>query len=66
MWDMIALTCYGDERGMNWIQDANYDHRFVDGFPSDIELTIPQTITVEKDLKHPVSIPNLKQLLPWR
>jgi hypothetical protein len=66
MWDMIALTCYGDERGMHFVQDANYDYRFVDGFPADIELALPKTITVGIDLKHPVQIPNIKQLLPWR
>lgn len=66
IWDMIALKCYGDERAMNKMQDANYDYRFVDGFPANIELVVPSTVIVENDFKSPVKIPNIKESLPWR
>jgi hypothetical protein len=66
IWDMVALTCYGDERCMHHIQDANYERRFVDAFPANVVLVIPQEVTIENDLKHNVGIKNLGQLLPWR
>lgn len=66
IWDIIALKCYGDERAMDKMQDANYDYRFVDNFSANIELIVPPTVVVENNLKSPVKIPNLKGLLPWR
>lgn len=66
IWDTIALKCYGDEHAMNKMQDANYEYRFVDGFPANIELIVPPVIIVENDLKSPVKIPDIKGLLPWR
>jgi hypothetical protein len=66
IWDLIALACYGDEHGMNYMQDANYDYRFTDVFMSGVLLVVPQQIELTYDLKHPVQIPQLKDLLPWR
>lgn len=66
IWDVIALKCYGDERCMNHIQDANFNYRFTDLFPADIELVVPQTVTIENNLLPLSSIPNIKELLPWR
>jgi hypothetical protein len=66
IWDTIALKCYGDERTMHEMQDANYDYRFVDNFPANIELVVPWTVTIENNLKTSVKVPNIKGLLPWR
>jgi len=66
IWDIIALKCYGDERCMNYIQDANFDYRFQDLFPADIELVVPQEVTIENNLVPLTNIPNIEQLLPWR
>jgi hypothetical protein len=66
IWDIVALVCYGDERCCHHVQDANYDHRDVDGFPANIILVIPQEVTIENNLKRTVGIKNLGQLLPWR
>jgi hypothetical protein len=66
MWDMIALREYGDEHVMNWIQDANFDQRFTDEFPGDVILQLPQSVTVQYNVKAQKPIPDLKELLPWR
>jgi hypothetical protein len=66
VWDMIALKCYGDEHAMDKMQEANYEHRYVDVFPGNIELVVPLTVVVENNLKSPVKTPNIKGLLPWR
>lgn len=66
IWDLIALTCYGDEHAMHYMQDANYDYRFTGFFSSGIILNVPAQVQVTYDLKHPVKIPRLNELLPWR
>jgi len=66
LWDLISWKVYGDEHGVNSLMDANPDHRNVEWFSADIILDVPPEITVEFDLKHPVQVPNLKKLLPWR
>jgi hypothetical protein len=66
MWDMIALTCYGDEHCMHHVQDANYEYRFVDGFMANQILVIPQEVTIENNLRYDIGIKNLGELLPWR
>jgi hypothetical protein len=66
MWDIIALREYGDEHAMHFVQDANFDQRFVDYFPASIILDIsPQIVTLENNLKTRAATPNLNQLLPW-
>jgi hypothetical protein len=65
IWDIIAIREYGDEHCMHFIQDANFDHRFVDAFPGGMVLDLPSSVTVEINLKSRRAIPNLKQLLPW-
>lgn len=65
MWDIVALRVYGDEHAMHFIQDANFQHRFVDGFPGGVILEIPQVVTITNNLKSRKSSPDLSQLLPW-
>jgi phage tail protein X len=66
IWDLIALACYGDEHAMHFMQDANYEYREVGFFLADVLLIVPPVVQLNNDLKHPVKIPNLKELLPWR
>jgi hypothetical protein len=66
MWDLIALREYGDEHAMHTVQDANFDERFTDAFPGGTVLVIPQTVSIEKNLKSGHPVPPLAQLLPWR
>lgn len=66
MWDMIALREYGDEHAMNFVQDANFDYRFIDVFGGDVLLTIPQAVTVGTNRKIQKVLPDLEKLLPWR
>jgi hypothetical protein len=66
IWDIIALREYGDEHAMHFVQDANFDQRFVDNFPANVILDIsPQVVTLENNLKTRSATPNLNQLLPW-
>jgi hypothetical protein len=65
IWDIIAIREYGDEHAMHFIQDANFDERFIDEFPGGIVLELPRSVTLEYNLKSRLSTPNLKQLLPW-
>jgi hypothetical protein len=65
IWDIIALREYGDEHCMSMVQDANFEERFVDEFAAGVLLEMPAVVTVENNLKTHVSVPNLKNLLPW-
>jgi phage tail protein X len=65
IWDIVALRVYGDEHAMHHVQDANFYERFTDAFPAGVTLAIPQTVTLQNNLKARRSIPNLKQILPW-
>jgi phage tail protein X len=65
IWDIIAWREYGDEHAMSFIQDANFDQRFVDAFPYGIVLALPPTVTLQNNLKTRKALPDLKQLLPW-
>ena len=65
IFDIIALRAYGDEHAMHFVQDANFYERFRDEFPASIILTIPQTVTLQNNLKARRSLPNLKEILPW-
>jgi hypothetical protein len=65
IWDIIALREYGDEHAMNFVQDANFEERFVDEFSGGVLLDLMPSVTVENNLKSHISAPNLKQLLPW-
>lgn len=66
IWDVIALKCYGDEHCMHVMQDANYNYRFMDRFPPDLNLIVPETATIENNHKTFTIPPNVKALLPWR
>ena len=65
IWDICSIREYGDEHCMHHIQDANFDHRFVDEFPGNIVLDLPQSVTINRNLKARRQVPNLKELLPW-
>lgn len=65
IWDIVALREYGDEHAMHFIQDANFEHRFVDEFPGSVILALPQVVTLQYNLKTRVAIPDIKALLPW-
>jgi hypothetical protein len=65
IWDICALRVYGDEHAMSFVQDANFEERFVDEFAGGVLLDMPASVTLENNLKSHVAIPNLKQLLPW-
>jgi hypothetical protein len=65
IWDIVALRTYGDEHGMHFIQDANFDRRFTDAFPASVILNIPLVISLAVNLKTRRATPNLAQLLPW-
>jgi hypothetical protein len=65
IWDVIALREFGDEHCMSFVQDANFEERFVDEFAGGVLLDMPASVTLENNLKSHVAIPNLKQLLPW-
>jgi hypothetical protein len=65
IWDVIALREYGDEHCMSFVQDANFDERFVDVFTGGVFLDLIQTVTLENNLKSRRATPNLKTLLPW-
>jgi hypothetical protein len=65
LWDLIAYHVYGDEHCCAAIQDANYDHRFVDRFSAGVILDCPSTVILDRDLKGP-KIPDIKKLQPWR
>jgi hypothetical protein len=65
IWDVIAIREYGDEHAMHHVQDANFEHRFVDEFFGGIVLEIPQTVSIEYNLKSRSPTPNLSQMLPW-
>lgn len=66
IWDIIALRCYGDTHAMHRMMEANYDYRFMDFFPADIRLEVPQTVTIANDLRADINFPDIKRLLPWR
>ena len=68
IWDIIALRCYGDTRAMHHLQDANFLYRFTGFFPANIELEVPQTVTIENDLNSVIEQKylDIKKLLPWR
>jgi hypothetical protein len=66
MWDIISLREYGDEHAMNWLQDHNFDLRFIDAFAASVLVVIPQKVNVQYNLKSGVPLPSLDQLLPWR
>lgn len=66
IWDTIALKCYGDEHAMDKMQEANYEYRYTDIFPGNIELVVPVEVEVTNNLKSPVKPLNIKGLLPWR
>lgn len=66
MWDLIALTEYGDEHAMNVVQDNNFDLRFTDMFMGDIKVAIAATASVQENLKAGKAIPNIQALMPWR
>jgi len=65
IWDIIAIREYGDEHAMHFIQDANFDYRFVDEFPASVILVLPQVVTLQYNLKTRMAVPDLKALLPW-
>jgi len=65
IWDMIALREYGDEHAMHYIQDANFEERFVDEFNGGVILQLPSAVTLENNLKSRPMTPNLKNFLPW-
>lgn len=65
IWDIIAIREYGDEHAMHFIQDANFDHRFVDEFPASVVLALPSSVTLQYNLKTRRATPDLKALLPW-
>jgi hypothetical protein len=65
IWDVIALREFGDEHCMSFVQDANFEERFVDEFAGGVLLDMPASVTLENNLKSHIAIPNLKQLLPW-
>jgi hypothetical protein len=50
---------------MHYVQDANFDHRFVDEFPADVVLELQPTVTLANNLKTRKALPDLKQMLPW-
>jgi phage tail protein X len=66
MWDLIALSEYGDEHAMHFIQDANFDLRFTDAFVGGITVQIPAVVSVQINLKAGAKLPDLSKLLPWR
>jgi hypothetical protein len=66
MWDIVALREYGDEHAMHYIQDANFYQRFTDIFPANVTLELVPEVTVQINLKMRATLPDLKQLLPWR
>jgi hypothetical protein len=65
IWDVIALRELGDEHAMSFVQDNNFEERFVDEFAGGVLLDIPASVTLENNLKSHIPSPNLKQLLPW-
>jgi phage tail protein X len=65
IWDIVALRVYGDEHGMHYVQDANFEHRFMDAFPGGVVLNVPQAISLTNNLKSRRPAPELSQLLPW-
>lgn len=65
MWDIISLREYGDEHAMHFVQDANFYLRFTDEFAGGVVVELPQSVTVQNNLKSRVALPNLHQLLPW-
>jgi hypothetical protein len=65
MWDVIALREYGDEHACHYVQDANFEERFVDEFEAGVILLLPQAVTLQNNLKTRTAIPDLKALLPW-
>jgi hypothetical protein len=66
MWDIIALREYKDEHAMNWMQDANFDQRFIDMFPASLILQVPPIVEVQYNLKSGVGLPSINEILPWR
>jgi hypothetical protein len=66
IWDIIAIRIYGDERAMHWMQDANYEYRFVEIFPANVVLQVPARVVVENDLRPTQEIVDIQGLLPWR
>jgi hypothetical protein len=65
IWDIVAIREYGDEHAMHFVQDANFDYRFVDEFEASVVLALPQIVTLQNNLKTRKAIPDLKALLPW-
>jgi len=65
IWDIISLRCYGDTHAMHFVQDANFDYRFVDAFPANVRLVIPSRVQIGMDLR-PVQTPDIRRMLPWR
>jgi hypothetical protein len=66
LWDMIAIKVFGDEHAMSMIQDANFEHRYVDVFLTGVILNIPPKVTIAINLKMGGELPDIKKLLPWR
>ena len=65
IWDIIALRTYGDEHACHYVQDANFDERFVDAFEGGVILQVPSVVTLQNNLKARKPTPDLAQLLPW-
>lgn len=65
MWDIVSLRCYGDEHAMHYVQDANFEERFIDAFPGGMILDIPQSVILQLNLKSRKPNPDLAQMLPW-
>ena len=65
IWDLIAYYQYGNEHAHYAIQDANYEHRFIDRFPADVILECPPEVEVGTDLRGP-KVPDMKKLQSWR
>lgn len=65
IWDIIAYREYGDEHAMHYVQDANFEDRFVDEFPGNVALNLTPVVSLEYNFRARRSVPNLKQLLPW-
>jgi hypothetical protein len=65
LWDLIAYYVYGDEHCCHFLQDANYEYRFVDRFQAGIVLVCPSPVTIELNRRGP-KLPDIKKLQPWR
>lgn len=65
IWDIIALREYGDEHAMHYVQDANFEERFVDEFAAGVILNLFPAVSLEYNLKSHRAQPDLKKYLPW-